>query len=829
MPHHLAHLLVLALVATVLPGADPVQALIKANCLECHDADVAKGDLRLDTLKPVEQDPAGMATWMKIQARVAEGEMPPKKKLGASDSASFTSALEKQLLAADGKRRKTDGRVPLRRLNRVEYEHTLEDLFAIHAMEVKEILPADPLSGGFDNIATVQELSYVQIGRYLEATDHALGAAMALRPRPETRVLRQKLQDSKMFNEKDGKRLPEGKSESRYVDEWVVLTRQKNNAQGQWLLDDSMPEPGFYRFRIRCRGVEIDCPGSGDAKDVKLLPPTVNHVAGLQIPEGRFLHFFDVPAQAGVVEFTIWLHGTERLSLFCATLDDRNPPEQLTKAYRGPGIAVEWVEQEGPLLDQWPPESHRRLFGDLPLAKWDRASGLKEPRQAMIGTSVQPRAWRGPGGPFMVVSKDPEHDSARLLRAFMERAFRRPLEEGEVQRYQALALAALTDKRCFQDAMRLAYQAVLSAPDFLFLRETPGKLDAYALAARLSYFLWRSMPDESLLKQARSGALLRTETLRSETERMLNDRKAGRLTQDFTDQWLDLARIYDTVPDRQLYPEYFCDNHLIESQLQEVRSYFDELVRADLGTRHLYAGDFAMINERLAQLYGIPGITGTALRKVALPADSPRGGFITQGGVLKVTANGTTTSPVKRGAFIIDRILGRPAPPPPADAGSIEPDTRGTVTIREQLDQHRANAACASCHQRIDPPGFALESFDVMGAARTRYRSNGKGEEVKLGVGVRNVRFRQGPVVDNGAPTGDSAAGMAALRQLLQKDEAQVARNLITRLIAYATSAPVTISDQPQVELILKDARARKFGLRTLIHGVVQSELFRSK
>ena len=826
-------LLLLAVLAVALPAADPVQALIKANCLECHDGDVHKGDLRLDTLKPVEQEPSAFATWMKIQDRVAGGEMPPKRKLSPGDTATFTGALEKQLLAADGKRRKTDGRVPLRRLNRVEYEHTLEDLFALHAMEVKEILPPDPIAGGFDNVATVQELSYVQIGRYLEAADHALDAAMVLRPKPETRVLRQKLQDSPFFNdEQNGKRVPGGRGETRHIDEWVVFTRQKNNAQGQWLLENKMDEPGFYRFRIRCRGVELESAGTGDPKDDKLLPPAVNHVAALQIVEGRFLHFFDVPAAAGVVEFTAWLHGNERLCLFCATLDDRasgGERELPKKPYKGPGIAVEWIDMEGPLLEQWPPESHRRLFGDLPLAKWERGSGLKEPEQAMIGTSLKPKQWRGGGGPFMVVSKNPQQDSEQLLRAFMERAFRRPVDGGEVQRYQALALAAINDKRCFQDAMRQAYQAVLTSPDFLFLRETTGKLDAYALATRLSYFLWRSAPDEALLREARSGALLRPEALRSQTERMLGDPKAGRLTQDFTDQWLELARIFDTVPDRQLYPEYFCDNHLVVSQMEETRSYFDELVRADLGVRFLYSGDFAMVNERLAQLYGIPGVTGSALRKVPLPADSPRGGFITQGSVLKVTANGTTTSPVKRGVWILDRILGRRPPPPPADAGSIEPDTRGAVTIREQLDKHRANATCAACHQKIDPPGFALESFDVMGAARDRYRSIGKGDEGRLTVGIRNVRFRQGPPVDNGAPKGDPAAGVAALRQFLQKDETQIARNLVERFITYATSAPATISDQPVVEQILKDARAKKFGLRTLIHGVVQSELFRSK
>jgi hypothetical protein len=832
---HPLPLLVLALILPArLPAADPVQSVIRTSCVECHDAELHKGDLRLDTLKPVDQDPGTLALWMKIQDRVAEAEMPPKKKLSAADTASFTTALGRQVLAAEAARRRTEGRVPLRRLNRVEFEHALEDIFAITDLEVKEVLPPDPISFGFDNVAAVQELSYVQIGRYLEAADSALDAAMALRPKPELRTERQKLQESGFFNdEQNGKRVPGGRGETRHVDEWVVFIRQKNNAQGQWLLDNKFDEPGLYRFRIRCRGVELDSKGTGDPKDDRLLPPTVAHVAALQIADGRFLHFFDVPAEAGVVEFTAYLHGRERLSLFCASLDDRTnggEREIPRKPYKGPGIAVDWIDMEGPLLEQWPPPSHQRLFGDLPLAKWERASGIKEPEPAMIGTGVQRRSFRGAGGPFVVMAKNPEQDSELLLRRFMERAYRRPVEAGEVRRYQALALAALTDKRCFQDAMRIAYKSVLCAPDFLFLRETPGRLDGAALATRLALFLWRSLPDDALMQQARSGALLRPEVLRAETERLLKDARSGRFIADFADQWLDLARIYDTVPDRQLYPEYFCDNHLVESMIDETRAYLGEMISGDLGVRYAVSGDFTMVNERLAQLYGIPGVQGCALRRVALPKDSPRGGFITQASVLKVTANGTTTSPVKRGAWILERLLGKASPPPPADAGAIEPDTRGTTTIREQLDKHRANASCATCHQKIDPPGFALEAFDVMGAFRERYRSLGKGDEARLTIGVRNVRFRVGPPVESTGEAGGSAtAGIAVLRQALLRDEAQLARNLLQRLVTYATGAGVGIADRPLVESMLADAKARKYGLRTLIHAVVQSDLFRNK
>jgi hypothetical protein len=359
---------------------------------------------------------------------------------------------------------------------------------------------------------------------------------------------------------------------------------------------------------------------------------------------------------------------------------------------------------------------------------------------------------------------------------------------------------------------------------------SPGRLDPYALASRLSYFLWRSLPDETLLAQARSGALTRPETLRREVERLLGDRRAGRFVADFTSQWLDQDDISATVPDRPLYPEYFCDSHLVESLVEETRAYFAEMLRGDLGASHVMASDFAMLNERLAQLYGVPGVQGSAIRRVPLPAGSSRGGFLTQGSIMKVTANGLTTSPVKRGAWVLDHLLGQPVPPPPPDAGSIEPDTRGATTVREQLGKHRENSACASCHQKMDPPGFALESFDVMGAQRDRYRSLGQGDEVKAIVGVREVRYRLGPAID---PTGDLAgapfADIAGLRALLLKDQTQIARNLTRRLLTHATGAGISFSDRTAIETMLAGTRANGHGLRSLIHAVVQSEQFRCK
>jgi hypothetical protein len=274
------------------------------------------------------------------------------------------------------------------------------------------------------------------------------------------------------------------------------------------------------------------------------------------------------------------------------------------------------------------------------------------------------------------------------------------------------------------------------------------------------------------------------------------------------------------------------------------------MLTQDLGVANLVDSDFLMINQRLAEHYGIPGVEGSAIRRVAKPADCPRGGFLTQASVLKVTANGTTTSPVKRGAWVMDRLLGRRPLPPPPDVPAVDPDIRGLTTIREQLDQHRHTAVCASCHAKMDPPGFALESFDVIGSWRDRYRFVGdkivvpfarKGEdpiqERFLGIGVKQWGYvidgvRSGLPVDASGTTvdGRSFHDINDFKQLLLADEEALARNLVNKLILYATGAPVGFADRAQVDLILQHSRDSHYGLRTLVREVVTNQsLFRRK
>jgi len=319
-------------------------------------------------------------------------------------------------------------------------------------------------------------------------------------------------------------------------------------------------------------------------------------------------------------------------------------------------------------------------------------------------------------------------------------------------------------------------------------------------------------------------------TLRAEVERMLQNEKSRGFVQNFTGQWLDLRNIDATTPDQKLYPE--ADELLKVSMVQESEAFFAELLQRDLSVNNVIHSDFAMLNSRLAAHYEIPGVDGEQLRKVALPSDSPRGGVLTQAAVLKVTANGTTTSPVLRGAWVLKRILGRPPSPPPPGVGSIEPDTRGATTVRDQLDKHRNSETCTGCHSRIDPPGFALECFDVIGGFRDRYRSQDKGQTTN----VKNTLNRR-QYVKLGLPVdakgemadGRSFGNIREFKQLLLDDVDQVLTALTGKLVTYSTGAGIGFADRAAVADIVAKVKKQGSGLRTLVHEIVQSPIFQTK
>ena len=769
-----------------------VQPLLARYCVSCHGAEKPKGDLRLDQLATDFTRESDRQRWQAVLKRVKAGEMPPKSKPRPTDEevALLAGWIDTQMKAAEA-RRVAEGRVVLRRLNRVEYENTVRDLLGVD-VELKELLPLDSSANGFDNVADALHTSSFLMEKYLEAADYALSVAIANGPQPPLIKKRYSLKDQHQVKSTT-------ESVFRKLDDESVVMFSSSAWQAVHLYQFYPPDRGKYRFRISASGFQ----SAGK-------PATYRVDAGQMGMAGNthLVSYFDAPAdKPAVVEFVESLQPRSTIRVLPYGLAGAQVVHKIgADKYDGAGLAVQWIEVEGPLHEVWPPESHRRVFGDLPQKP---APGFNQPKRVEV------------------VSQNPQADAERIVRAFARRAFRRAVTDDELKPLLKLVNARLAEKHTFEQAVRVGLTAVMVSPHFLFLREKAGKLDDFALASRLSYFLWSTMPDDELLDLAEKKKLGEPAMLRLQVERMLKHPKAAAFTENFVGQWLGLRDIDATLPSHILYPEY--DDMLRASMTKETYLFFDEVLKHDLSLTNFVHSDFTMLNGRLAKHYGIPGIDGWAFKKVTLPKDSHRGGVLTMSSVLKVTANGTYTSPILRGAWVLDRILGTPPPRPPEGVAAVEPDIRGATTIREQLAKHRDVASCASCHSKIDPPGFALESFDVIGGWRDYYRTSGNGKAVMID--GRRMPYLQGPKVDPADVTADGQKfrDIDEFKQLLLKDKDQLARALTSRLVTYATGAAPRAADQAEVEAIVARIRERDYGLRILVHEIVQSKLFQSK
>lgn len=817
-----------------------VQSSFDEHCLECHDAETKKGGLNLEQLGTQFREPAQFDTWLKVHDRIRAGEMPPKKKARPpqGDLDTITSWLNAELTAADRERQTKDVRVGVRRLSRVEFENTLRDLLGLPGLRVQASLPADGKSHGFDRGPEALDFSFVHLDSYLTAVDNALLAAtpsMIEQPAVATHHWRPQEDNSValLTGQKEAIGLVDMMRDETFVATYPNIQddEPKSTAVGVFRHGDADFRYGTGRFTPKLGGFyRIRISGYSFGWDGLKVVPTQKHgaVAFGVFAQALNLGMVDLPPnRPGVGEITVWLDQSQSDGVMwtpesCERLRDYaygGRKHVIGPVNPAPGVAVEWIEIDGPLNAVWPPASQTSLFGDLPVEKWTKECGETKPVQHKEVGGLRP--------PVHIVSKDPEKDAQRLLASFLRRAFRRPVTEKEVELYQAVFAARLAEGEPFQDALKAAYRLALNSPDFLLLRNA----GACSLASRLSYFLWSGPPDEELLTLAEKGELAKPEVVRAQTQRMLLDKRATRFVEDFTGQWLRLREIDATQPDKVLYPEF--TPLLQESMLGETRAYFAELLNADLGVSHFVKSDFGMLNETLAEDYGLTGISGNDIHRVVLPPGSVRGPFLTQGSVLKISANGTTTSPVTRGAFIMDKILGIVPTPPPPGTGVIEPDTRGTTTVREQLAKHKNNATCASCHVKMDPYGFALESFDVIGAPRDYYRAlddpNFIGPRLpRKIVHGRGIGYESGKPVDctGELPDGRPFKDIAELQDMLAANEEGLARAFVGQLVTYATGAPVSFADRAEVENILARAKATKYGVRTLLLETTQSPLF---
>jgi hypothetical protein len=824
---------------------------IQRHCADCHNSDAKKGNLDLSALPFDLNTQATFDRWVKIHDRVEAGEMPPKseKRPAAAESTAFLKAIADPMIQADQAREATQGRAVWRRLNRYEYENAMRDLLGAPWLQIKELLPEDGESHRFNKDGTALSISHVQMAAYLDAAEYALHEVAGTQAsRPETTTTRYYAREQKSFVNKM---------------EFTVFNHSSERATMPLLGEHGQPEVlaktapitvgakdpavreqeafgvvassyeplemtfnGFSakvsgHYKLRFKGYTF---WDGPVSEEKWWVPSMTKASRGHRDEPvtiysetrprllRLLGSFDFKPDPSVHELDVYMLAGETIRPDAARLFRSRPPNwhnPLAEKDGCPGVAFQWMEAEGPIYDQWPTAGQRLLYGQLP---------TKDPAS--------------PGEAVQVLSQKPHDDAHQLLSNFMQKAYRRPVGADEVQRFAGVVDHAMSSGESFSDAMEAGYSAVLCSPDFVCIEEQPGKLDDFALAERLAFFLWNSPPDDQLRKLAIAKTLHVGQTLGAQVERMLSDPKSRRFQDAFLDYWLDLRKLVATAPDSTVYPDYYLDDLLTESADRETRLFFNDLVDHDLPSSNIVSSDFTYLNERLAKLYGIPGVTGVAMRRVELPANSLRGGFMTQASVLKVTANGTTTSPVLRGAWIMERVLGKPPPPPPPNVPAIEPDIRGATTIRAQLEAHRKLASCAACHAKIDPAGFALENFDVMGGFRDDYRALGEGQRVKgYGHGGQTFEFHIGQPVDASSvlPDGRHFQNVTELKKLLLADQRQIARNLAQQLVVYGTGAAVQFGDRPQVEAILDHSAAKNYGVRTIIKEVVMSDLFQMK
>lgn len=851
--------LLLASIGEAQPAA--AAAFIEKHCAACHDAVEKKGDLDLTSLALNPGDPKNFARWLKVHDRVELGEMPPKKKTrpAAGEVREFVAPLAQALAAAEQARAGDEGRATRRRLNRYEYENALRDLLHAPWLQVKDALPEDGEAHRFNKVGEALDVSHVQMARYLGVADYALRQVMAkTSEQPTAATTRYYAREARSFTGpmkfsvfntsperatfpvlgfeaqtevRAGKApVTAGAADPATRDlEGVGVVAGNYEPLEPKFTNFKAPAAGRYRLRFQTHTVWVGPTVQTDPKKPdRWWIPDLDKVARGRRSEPitvysetpprqlRWLGTFDAQIKPEVVEFDVWLLAGETIRVDAARLFRSRPgaarwQNPLAEKDGSPGVVFRWMDVEGPIHERWPTAGHALLFGDLPLNKSDK-----------------------PGAQAEVVSAHPALDAPRLLRNFINHAYRRPVPDDEVRRFLPVVEHALGNQASFAEAMIAGYTAVLCSPEFVSIEEKPGRLDDHAIATRLAFFLGNTAPDPALRALADKGTLRQPAALRAQTERWLNDPRARRFSDAFLDYWLDLRRIGVTAPDEALYNDYYLDDLLAESALFETQAFFAELLRGDLPARNLIASDFAMLNEKLAAHYGLPPVEGVAIRKVALPADSVRGGLMTQASVLKVSANGTTTSPVLRGVWIMERILGETPTPPPAGVPAVEPDIRGAVTIRDQLAKHRTQEMCASCHTRIDPAGFALESFDVMGGFRTHYRAmgvEGKAPAPGIGFGGQKFAFHYALPVDASGelPDGRTFADVRELKRLLLTDERAIARNLVKQLVVYATGAPVRFIDRPAVEKILDRAAPGGYGVRSLVHAIVQSDLFLNK
>ena len=784
----------------------PTTGFLEAHCFDCHGDGAAKGGLDLEKLGHDLSDPAVFAKWERLFDRVALGEMPPAKVTNrpeAKELESFQAALGPRMVQAHAAAKGT----VLRRLNRREYENTMNDLFGT-SLELEDMLPEDGRSHEFDNVGDALGISMQHMQMYLKAAGVVLEEAITKTtepPKPQRIVGR--------YTDDKGAEKFVGDQWLKLKDNSIVRFARTGYPSGM-IRSARTQNEGSYRIKVHGFAYQSEKPITFSVSLTTFQRGMAQPILGyFSFPPGgpNKMHTVELTAKIGAN----YMISVEPYGIVDPDLGIRRRDKTPITTVKTPGLGIHSVELEGPLISEFPSAGHKLILKGInrveipPRNPNDRNKSKYKPQ-------------------FEIKSANEQADAEQALGRLANAAFRRPVEPQEVSPYVKLFQAERSKSEAFESALRTAAIAVLNSPHFLYLREPTGALDDYALASRLSYFLTRTAPDAELLGLAQAGEL--RGNLQAQTERLLKDDRFERFITDFTQSWLNLREMDFTIPDRTLYPEY--EPYLRFSMPRETEAFLRELIAGNHPASAIVKTDFAMINDRMAEHYGIDGVAGSQFRKVALPANSWRGGFLSQGSVLKVSANGSATSPVVRGVYVMERILGITSTPPPPNISGVEPDIRGTVTLRELLDKHRNVVSCASCHNKIDPLGFALESFDVTGLRRDRFRNrNSESKRVDAVVRGRQVQYRLGPEVDSSGKflDGSTYNDFHDYRDFLAKHDDRLARAFAGKLLTFATGRELGFSDRAELDRIVADTTQNKHRLRDVFHRIIQSEIFLNK
>ncbi|MBT3480246.1 MAG: DUF1592 domain-containing protein [Opitutales bacterium] len=790
---------------------------LQQHCIDCHGPHKEKGDRRLDGLTDEITGLEDIELWQEVLDMLNLGDMPPEDEPQPSieERTAMIDSTTKLVKTALAELSDTGGHSVLRRINAWEYQQTIRDLLGLNvsAWNPAADFPKEVVKHGFDNIGAELVTSGMLLDHYFTAAEEAIDRATKFGKRPKSKRYSQRTPF--YFQGEENADLPKlfRVDRFRFVPETPYTDLYGRHYRGghigfEPLARGGVPASGMYRVRVQAAAIDREHPYGDVIDDFRNGDPLVLELVAVD-REGSVESTGNVSAERSLarVELTSdepeWFewevffeegfepevrfrNGTlatkrlvrimtqnggeyEEVKPFVDMKGGNEKSHGLLKVYRGPKLRIWEVQVEGPLLEQWPPKGHQLLYGNLELSDLTREAAVER------------------------------------LRYFAASAYRRPLESDELKPIESMVLAKIEEGLTELEAVQLGFQAILCSPGFIYLSEGEGLLNDFALAARLSYFLWSSQPDEVLFRDARKGKLSDPLVLGKQVSRMLLDSKSDRFVSNFISRWLELDNIGE-MPVSQDFRTYFRDD-IETAMIGETEAFFRHVLSNNLRPSELISADYSFLNRELALHYGIEGVDGHELKKVSLKG-TPRGGLIGQSLFLTASANGVDTSPVVRGIYVLENLLGYSPPPPPPDVPVIESGISGAKTIREQLAKHREVETCAECHRKIDPLGFALENFDATGMWRSHY-----GRKLKIDA-------------SGTLPNGDTFNGVPEFRSLMIKRTDQFTRCLAEKLMTYALGRELDPRDRPVIDSILEELDDNEGGLQGLIEGIVLSESF---